>query len=138
VLCSPLSRAKETCELAGLAAQMELDPRLLEWDYGDYEGITTPDIRAERPDWYLWRDGCPNGESPEQVRERVDAVIEDVLAADGRIALFAHGHVLRALGARWLELPVAAGGRLALSTGAVCVLGFERDVRVVWRWNESA
>ncbi len=117
---------------------MELDPRLLEWDYGDYEGITTPDIREQRPGWYLWRDGCPNGESPDQVCDRVDAVIEDVLAAGGRTALFAHGHVLRALGARWLELPVEAGGRLALSTGAVCVLGFERDVRVVWRWNESA
>ena len=137
MLCSPLSRARDTCDLAGLGARMELDDRLLEWDYGDYEGITTPDIRAERPDWYLWRDGCPNGESPEDVRERVDGVIEDVLSRGGRQALVAHGHVLRALAARWLELPVAEGGRLALSTGAVCLLGFERDVRVVWRWNET-
>ena len=137
VWSSPLERARETCELAGLGARMQLDDRLLEWDYGDYEGTTTAAIRRTRPDWYLWRDGCPDGESPEQVEERVGAAVEELLAVDGRVALFAHGHVLRALAARWLELPVAAGGRLALSTGAVCVLGFEREVRVVWRWNET-
>lgn len=137
MLSSPLSRARETCEIAGLGELMELDPRLVEWDYGDYEGQTTQAIRAERPGWYLWHDGCPNGESPEQVGERVDAVIADVLARPGRSALFAHGHVLRALAARWLEMPVAAGGRLALSTGSVSMLGYEREVRVVWRWNET-
>ena len=137
VLTSPLKRAEETCVLAGLGERMQRRDGLLEWDYGDYEGVTTPDIRAGRPGWYLWTDGCPNGESPEQVQQRVDGVIEEVLAADGRVALFAHGHVLRALTARWLEMPVAAGGRLALSTAAVCVLGFEREVRVMWRWNES-
>ncbi len=137
VLCSPLSRARETCELAGLAEGMRLDDRLMEWDYGDYEGRTTADIREERPDWYLWTDGCPGGESPGEIQGRVDAVIADVLAMDGRVALFAHGHVLRALAARWIESPVATGGRLALSTGATCVLGFEREVRVLWRWNET-
>ena len=138
VLSSPLSRARETCALAGLEAQAQMRDTLLEWDYGDYEGMTTPEIRDRRPGWYLWTDGCPGGEQPGQVQERVDAVIDEVLAADGDAALFAHGHVLRALAARWLELPVDAGGRLALSTGAVCVLGFEREVRVVWRWNDTA
>ena len=138
MLSSPLKRAQDTCALAGLGSRMQLRDGLLEWDYGDYEGETTHDIRAERPGWFLWSDGCPGGESPEQVESRVDAVIDEALAADGRVALFAHGHVLRALAARWLELPVAAGGRLALSTGSVCVLGFEREVRVVWRWNDTA
>ena len=137
VLASPLKRAADTCSLAGLGSQMERNDGLLEWDYGDYEGVTTHDIRTERPDWFLWTDGCPNGESPAQVQDRVDAVIADVLARTGRVALFAHGHVLRALTARWLELPVAAGGRLALSTGSIGVLGFEREVRVLWRWNET-
>ena len=137
VLTSPLQRAEETCKLAGLGAQMQRRDGLLEWDYGDYEGVTTRDIRAERPDWFLWTDGCPNGEGPGQVQDRVDAVIAEALAGNGRVGLFAHGHVLRALAARWLELPVAAGGRLALSTAAVCVLGFEREVRVLWRWNET-
>lgn len=138
VLSSPLRRAQDTCELAGLGSQRQIRDGLLEWDYGDYEGVTTRDIRAERPGWFLWTEGCPNGEMPEQVQERVDAIIEEALAVEGRVALFAHGHVLRALTARWLELPVAAGGRLALSTGAICVLGFEREVRVLWRWNDTA
>jgi probable phosphoglycerate mutase len=138
VLSSPLGRAQDTCKLAGLGEQMQLRDGLLEWDYGDYEGVTTPDIRTERPGWFLWTDGCPNGEQPEKVQARVDEVIEEVLTADGNVALFAHGHILRALGARWLEMPVAAGGRLALSTGSVCVLGFEREVRVMWRWNDTS
>jgi probable phosphoglycerate mutase len=138
VLSSPLKRATETCELAGLGDRMQLRDDLLEWDYGDYEGETTADIRKDSPDWYLWTDGCPNGENPEQVGQRVDRVIEEALTIDGRVALFAHGHVLRALAARWIELPVEAGGRLALSTGAICVLGYEREVRVVWRWNDTA
>ena len=137
ILTSPLKRAEETCVLAGFGSRMERRDDLLEWDYGDYEGVTTHDIRIDRPGWFLWTDGCPNGESPEEVQERVDRVIDEALAGEGRIALFAHGHVLRALAARWLELPVVAGGRLALSTGAICVLGFERDVRVLWRWNET-
>ena len=138
VLSSPLMRAQDTCTIAGLGAQMQIRDDLLEWDYGDYEGVTTRDIRADRPGWYLWTDGCPNGEDPEQVEERVDRVIDEVLAVDGPVALFAHGHVLRALAARWLEQPVAAGGRLALSTGAICILGFEREVRVMWRWNDTS
>ena len=136
VLSSPLQRARETASLAGLGERIELRDGLLEWDYGDYEGVRTSEIREERPDWYLWTDGCPGGESPADVEARVDGVIAEVLEVSGSAALFAHGHVLRALAARWLELPVACGGRLALSTGAICVLGFEREVRVVWRWND--
>ena len=135
VLSSPLQRARETCELAGFGEGMELDDGLLEWDYGDYDGLTTTQIRERRPDWYLWRDGCPNGESPEQVTERVDPVVERARAAEGRVAFFAHGHVLRAIGARWIEQPVATGGRLGLYTGAICVLGFEREVPIIRRWN---
>jgi probable phosphoglycerate mutase len=134
VLTSPLSRARETCELAGLGASMVLTDDLLEWDYGEYDGLTTAQIRAQRPDWYLWADGCPGGESPGQVGARVDRVIAG-LPADGDAVLFAHGHVLRVLAARWIGEPAALGGRLALSTGAICRLGFEREVRVVLAWN---
>ena len=114
---------------------MEIEERLVEWDYGDYDGLTTAEIREGQPDWYLWRDGCPNGESPDEVTARVDSVVERVRAAAGRAALFAHGHVLRAIGARWIEQPVATGGRLGLYTGAICVLGFEREVPIIRRWN---
>jgi broad specificity phosphatase PhoE len=135
VLASPLARARETCELAGLGDRMQIRDELLEWEYGDYEGVTTADIRRARPGWYLWTDGAPGGETAEQVGARVDRVIAEALAVDGEVALFAHGHVLRALGARWIEQPAALGGRLALSTGTICRLGFEREVRVVWEWN---
>jgi broad specificity phosphatase PhoE len=133
VLCSPLSRARETAQLAGLEPQLRED--LVEFDYGSYEGITTGQIREQRPDWYLWRDGSPGGESADEVGARVDRVIDEALGAGGDVALVAHGHVLRALAARWVQLPASFGGRLALDTGAVCVLGFEREVRVIRRWN---
>ena len=134
VLSSPLSRARETAELAGL--KQELRDDLLEFDYGDYEGITTAQIRETRPDWYLWRDGSPNGEMPDDVGRRVDRVIDEALQAAGDVAVVvAHGHVLRALAARWVEQPAAFGGRLYLETGSISVLGFEREVRVVHRWN---
>jgi broad specificity phosphatase PhoE len=135
VLASPLDRARETAALAGLGEHPQLREDLLEWDYGDYEGITTPDIRAERPGWYLWRDGVPNGESADEVAARCDRVIEELVAAPGDVAVFAHGHVLRALSARWVEQPVAFGGRLYLATGSLSVLGFEREVRVIRSWN---
>jgi broad specificity phosphatase PhoE len=133
VLSSPLSRARETAELAGLTPQLRDD--LVEFDYGEYEGITTAQIREQRPDWYLWRDGAPGGETAEDVGRRVDRVIDEVLQAGGDVAIVAHGHVLRALGARWAEQPPAFGGRLALDTGSISVLGFEREVRVIRRWN---
>ena len=137
VLVSPLERARETARLAGLGDTCEVREDLLEWDYGDYEGITTAEIRETRPDWYLWRDGVPNGETADEVGARCDRVIEEILGAEGNVAVFAHGHVLRALGARWADEPVSFGGRLYLTTGAVCVLGFEREVRVVRRWNAT-
>jgi broad specificity phosphatase PhoE len=135
VFSSPLSRARETAEIAGYGAQAVDDPDLLEYNYGDYEGLTTAEIRASRPDWFLWRDGVPGGESPDDVGARVDRVIERALQADGDVALFAHGHVLRVLGARWIEQPAALAGRLALGTGAICKLGWERETRVVRAWN---
>jgi broad specificity phosphatase PhoE len=137
VLVSPLERARETARLAGLADECQVREDLLEWDYGDYEGITTPEIREQRPDWYLWRDGVPNGETADEVAARCDRIIDEALSADGNVALFAHGHILRALAARWVEEPVAFGGRLFLSTGSLCILGFEREVRVVRLWNET-
>jgi broad specificity phosphatase PhoE len=108
---------------------------VLEWNYGDYEGLTTPEIRETRPDWYLWRDGCPNGEMPADVAARCDRVIAELLEIDGDVAIVGHGHILRALAARWIEDPVATGGRLFLSTGSISVLGFEREVRVIRSWN---
>lgn len=137
VLSSPLSRAVETASLAGAGERVELRDALLEWDYGSYEGVTTAAIREDEPDWYLWRDGAPGGETPAQVAARADSVVAEALAADGDVALFGHGHILRAVGARWLEQDITFGGRLALSTGAVCVLGFEREVRVLWGWNDA-
>jgi broad specificity phosphatase PhoE len=133
VLSSPLSRALETAELVGLVPQVRDD--LVEFDYGEYEGITTAQIRERRPDWYLWRDGSPKGETAADVGRRVDRVIEETLRADGDVALVAHGHVLRALAARWVEQPASFGGRLRLDTGTISVLGFEREVRVIRRWN---
>jgi len=137
VLASPLDRARETAELAGLGHHAQLREDLLEWDYGDYEGITTPDIRTERPGWYLWRDGVPNGESADEVAARCDRIVDELVAAPGDVAVFAHGHVLRALSARWVEQPVAFGGRLYLATGSLSVLGFEREVRVIRSWNRT-
>jgi broad specificity phosphatase PhoE len=135
VLSSPLERALETCRLAGLADAATTTDDLREWDYGDYEGITTPEIRETRPGWYLWRDGCPNGEDAAAVGERTDRVIAEVEAVEGAVALFAHGHVLRVLTARWLGLEPQAGALFALSTATLSVLGYERETRVIRRWN---
>ncbi len=135
VLCSPLRRARETCELAGFGDLAELDDDLREWDYGDYEGLTTPEIRAGRPDWDLWRDGCPGGEQPADVAERADRVLARARAAGGDALSFAHGHILRVTAARWIGLGPDGGARLALGAGAVGVLGFERETEVVASWN---
>jgi probable phosphoglycerate mutase len=144
VLCSPLSRARETCELAGLGDRAELRDDLLEWDYGDYEGRTSADIHTERPDWLLWRDGCPDGESPADVGARADRIIAELLAMEEGIpggttvAVFAHGHVLRVLAARWLDLPPADGRLFGLGTATLSRLGWEHDYRVIQRWNAPA
>jgi probable phosphoglycerate mutase len=135
VLSSPLGRAVDTCRLAGLGEAMETTDDLLEWDYGEYEGVSTPEIRERRPDWYLWRDGCPGGEQPEDVGRRVDRVIAEIADSAEDVALFAHGHVLRVLAACWLGLGPEAGALLALDTATLSVLGYERETRVVRRWN---
>ena len=136
VLTSPLGRAADTCRLAGLAGVAEHDDDLLEWDYGEYEGRRTVDIRVDRPGWTLWDDGVPGGETATQVAARVDRVIERAVAAGGDVALFAHGHVLRVLGARWLGLDPTGGRLFALSPATLSVLGYEREIRVFLRWND--
>jgi probable phosphoglycerate mutase len=137
VLVSPLLRARETCELSGLGERAQTRDDLMEWDYGEYEGLTTPEILAERPDWLLWRDGCPGGERAEDVGARADRVIAELRAADGEVAVFSHGHMLRVLGARWIELEPQLGRRLGLFTGAICVLSSEHGAAIIARWNET-
>jgi broad specificity phosphatase PhoE len=138
VLTSPRSRARETCAIAGLGDRADVNEDLAEWSYGEYEGRRTVDIREQRPGWNLWTDGTPGGESPEQVGARADRVIERALAAGGDVALFAHGHFLRVLTARWIEQPTVLGGHIALHTGAYCELGYERDRRAIWLWNDTS
>ncbi len=135
VLTSPLRRARETCELAGFGDVAEVCEDLREWDYGEYEGLTTPEIRAKNPEWVLWRDGCPGGETPDQVSRRADRALLRLRSGDGETLTFAHGHILRVLTARWLEMEAAAGARFALAAGAIGVLGFERETQVLSRWN---
>jgi len=135
ILCSPMQRARETCELAGLGGVAVIDPDLAEWNYGKYEGITTEQIHETAPGWLLFRDGCPGGESPEQVGARADRVIARARAVEGDVALFAHGHVLRVLGARWIGLHAASGQHFLLDTGTLCILGYYRDVPAVRVWN---
>ncbi len=138
VLVSPLRRARETCELCGLGEIAQLREDLHEWDYGDYEGLTTAEIHAQRPSWSLWRDGCPGGESPEQVGARADRVIAEASAVHGALAVFSHGHMLRVLGARWIALAPAEGARLGLSPGAISVLSFERETSILALWNYTS
>jgi broad specificity phosphatase PhoE len=138
VLTSPLMRARETARLAGLDADIEVTDDLRELGYGDYEGRTTPDIRLERPGWSIWTDGAPGGEPLSEAAARADRVIARAQAAGGDVALFAHGHILRIVGARWLDLPPDAAAGLALSTASLCTLGFERERRVIWLWNDTS
>jgi broad specificity phosphatase PhoE len=138
VLCSPLQRARETCFIAGYGDRAELDGDLQEWDYGDYEGSTTDEIRTTRPGWNLWRDGCPDGEAAAQVAVRADRVIARVRAAPHDALAFAHGHLLRAVAARWIGEPATAGRLFALDTATVSVLGWEREQAVIRTWNRNA
>ena len=135
VLTSPMERARETCRLAGLDGPAEIDEDLREWDYGEYEGLTTPEIRETRPAWDLWHDGCPGGEQPDAVEARADRVLARCVAAGGDVALFAHGHILRVITARWLELPVQGGARFRLDASAPGRLGYERETPVLLAWN---
>lgn len=136
VLTSPLQRARRTAELAGVLDQAEEEPNLLEWDYGDYEGITTEKIRETVPGWTIWTHPCPGGETGEQVAARARNVIDRALAADGDVALFSHGHYLRVFTATWLEQSPHHGADFALGTGTICILGFEHEYRTILRWNE--
>jgi probable phosphoglycerate mutase len=135
VLTSPLLRALETCRLAGYGEQAQVRPDLVEWDYGRYEGLTTPQIQEIHPNWSLWRDGCPGGEHAEDVGRRVDRVIAEVRGVHGDVLIFAHGHVLRVLTARWLGEPPEGGRHYALQTATVSVLGYEHTDPVIRQWN---
>ena len=138
VFTSPLSRASETCRLAGLGDRCTERPELLEWDYGLYEGKTTAEIRETVPGWTVWTHPTPEGETAAQIGARVDGMIEELAAAEGDVALFAHGHVLRVLGARWIGLPPESGALLALNTATLSILGWERKQRVIRLWNDSS
>jgi broad specificity phosphatase PhoE len=135
VLTSPLRRARETCTLMGLADGAVVDSDLAEWNYGEYEGLTPKEIHEGARGWLIFRDGCPGGETPEQVGERVDRVIARARAVEGSVALFSHGHLLRVLAARWLGLPVIAGQHFLLDTGTLNVLGYYRGIPAVKTWN---
>ena len=136
VLASPLRRARETCELAGLGDAVTLDDDLVEWNYGKYEGLTYAEIQALAPGWGIFRDGCPGGERPDEVGARADRVIVRAREAGGDIALFAHGHVLRVLAARWLGLPAAAGEHFLLDTSTLSILADYRGMPAVRTWNQ--
>ncbi len=135
VLTSPLQRARETCELAGLGVRAEIDRDLMEWNYGAYEGLTPRQIHKKAPGWMLFTDGCPGGESPEQVGARADRVITRVRAVEGHVALFAHGHIFRVFAARWLGLPAPAGCHFLLDTATLNILSYYRGIPAVKRWN---
>ena len=139
VLVSPLQRARKTCELAGFAADARVAPDLVEWDYGDYEGRLTSEIRLQRPGWYLFRDGCPGGESLAEVGARADRVIARLRADAGRILLFGHGHFSRILATRWIGLPAETAGHLMLSTSSLSILSYEHtpDDPAIFLWNDD-
>jgi probable phosphoglycerate mutase len=140
VLASPLGRARRTCELAGYGDRAELCDDLLEWNYGDYEGLTSAEIRAKRPGWLLFRDGCPNGESPPEVQARLERLVARLHGLEGDGLLFAHGHILRSLASVWLGQGLGLGARLALSPASVSVLGYDhnRDEPVLKLWNDTS
>ena len=136
VLTSPMQRAIETCKLAGLGEQAQVRDDLREWDYGDYEGITTAQIHERNPGWTLWRDGCPDGERAADVGARADRLVAEACEAGGDVIFFGHGHMLRVVGARWVDLPPKDGGLLGLGTGALCTLGYEHGLPILVHWNE--
>ncbi len=139
VFTSPLQRAARTCELAGFGGAAEVDRDLLEWDYGKYEGRKTVDIHKERPGWYIFRDGCPDGESPDQIGARADRMVSRVRAVQGDVLLFSSGHFLRVLAARWLGLPPGAGRYFLLSTASLSALGYEHNLSqpAIQLWDDT-
>ena len=140
VFTSPLQRASRTCTLAGFGAVAEVDRDLVEWDYGEYEGLTTREIHADRPGWMLFRDGCPGGETLSDIGTRADRVVQRVRNVSGNVLLFSSGHFLRVLAARWLDQDVSAGRHFVLGTAALCTLGYEHDRSepVIRLWNEAS
>jgi len=139
VFTSPLQRARRTCELAGFGDRADVDRDLLEWNYGEYDGLRTQEIHAKRPDWQLFRDGCPGGESPEQVGERADRVVKRVREIKGNVLIFSSGHILRVLTARWLGLEPAGGKYFLLSTASLSALSYEHNLSqpVLQLWNDT-
>jgi broad specificity phosphatase PhoE len=140
VFTSPLQRARRTCELAGFGAVTEIDPDLVEWNYGDYEGLHTAEIRAKRPGWELFRDGCPGGESPAQAAARADRVVSRIRAVPGNVLLFSSGHFIRVLATRWIGLEVTANARLfLLSTASLSAVGYDKELSrpVIRLWNDT-
>jgi broad specificity phosphatase PhoE len=135
VLTSPLLRARQTCALAGFEDVAALEPNLHEWDYGDYEGVTTAAIRETRPGWTPFTDGCPGGETLDEVAARADRVIARVRQVEGRVLAFGHGHALRILAARWIDATPAIGANLVLGTATISVLGWERETPAIHQWN---
>ena len=135
VLSSPLTRALDTCRLAGLGNAAEPEPALLEWDYGQYEGLTTPQIRAQQPGWTVWSAPVPQGESLEQVQARAQSLVGRLLAMPGRVALFSHAHFLRALAGCWIGDAAALGAHFYLDTASISILGFDREHRAIRQWN---
>lgn len=140
VLTSPLLRARQTCELAGFGDIADVRAELTEWNYGQYEGLTTDQVRQEAPTWNLWRDGAPGGESPQQMQSRLDPLVEDLQRHQGKagnVLVFAHGHVLQALALRWVGVDLTDGPLFELGTGSVSRLGWKRQARVVETWNDT-
>jgi probable phosphoglycerate mutase len=139
VFTSPLQRARRTCELAGFGSHVEIDPDLAEWNYGDYEGKRTADIRIDRPDWFLFRDGCPGGEAPDEIGARADRVITRLRSISGEVLVFSHGHFLRVLASRWLGNPASDARLLLLTTASLSVLGYEHNLQepVLRLWNDD-
>jgi probable phosphoglycerate mutase len=140
VLTSPLQRARRTCELAGFGAIAQIDDGLREWNYGEYEGLTSVQIRARRANWEVFRDGCPGGESPQQMQDRVDGVLARLRALTGTVAVFSHGHCLRSMAVRWIELPILNGRNFGLAAGAVSRLGYEHhrlEEPAIQLWNAA-
>lgn len=139
VFTSPLKRATRTCELAGFGTEAEADRDLVEWNYGEYEGRRTKEIHEQRPDWHLFRDGCPGGETPDQVRDRADRIVARVRCVSGNVLLFSSGHFLRVLTARWFGLDAAAGGYFLLDTASLSILGYEHNLSqpAIRLWNDA-
>ena len=138
IFCSPLIRAKETCKIAGYAREMKIDPALVEWDYGDYEGLTTSEIHQTKPNWTIFSGDPPHGETSIEIGKRADLLIQRLKKLGGEIAIFSSGHFSRVFAARWLQQPVSFGSHLMLSTASKSIVGFEREEPAILLWNDTS